>query len=515
MFKKFEIINRLKALLAKKNVRAALLVLVAIVAINAFLGNDDESIATEPSKELVTLMTPVEYVGGQSLSLIGNVRAFKEAKVTSERSGRIVSVNVELGQTVPAGQILATLENASERASVLQAEGQYEAALAALAQSGVGVDEARNTVRNSQNTALSTFKGAYNTANGVLINSIDAFFSNPNSNLPGLRINGAGYTDKLNSDRVNFQTLFKNWEIKVNSLNTDSDLRSELEYAKSNVQQVINMVDNFITIFSNQNGSDRYTEAELQTFSSTFTGLRSSLISLNSQVDSALNDLQSADETLRRAELSASGSIASASDAQVKQALGSLRAAQANLAKTILRTPIAGTVNSINVRTGDFINSFYEVGVIANNSALEVVTYVSDVERNLITEGDQVLIEGKYEGVITQISPAVDNITKKIEVRIATEGTDIFNGDTVRITKEVTDAVSENSIVQVPLTAVKFERENGFIFKVIDNKLVQQSVELGKILGSSVEIKTGLSLDDEFVVDVRGLIDGEEVEVTK
>ena len=48
---------------------------------------------------------------------------------------------------------------------------------------------------------------------------------------------------------------------------------------------------------------------------------------------------------------------------------------------------------------------------------------------------------------------------------------------------------------------------------VEDNTLVAIPVEVGQTQGSSVEIVQGLSSDRQIVVDVRGLVEGEKVEV--
>jgi multidrug efflux pump subunit AcrA (membrane-fusion protein) len=225
--------------------------------------------------------------------------------------------------------------------------------------------------------------------------------------------------------------------------------------------------------------------------------------------------MESATDTAKRANLTASGGTSSAADARIKQALGSLLAAQANFAKTVLRTPISGTVNSLNIKQGDFINSFVKVAEVANNNALEIVTFVSDKEREVLFIGDTVLIENQYEGLVTQIAPAIDSATRKTEVRIATENTNIKNGETVTISKEIAASETKNTTVNIPLTAVKFEIENGFIFDAVDGKLVQKPVKLGIIRGDSVEITEGLSATDPFVVDARGLLVGSEVTTTQ
>lgn len=514
-----QIINRIKEILKLDHKHAKKVVIVLVLAAGtAILSNyftNDATNGIEVPRPIVTLTTSSEYAGNSTLSVIGTVRAFSEALITTEVAGRVTGVNVDLGQVVHAGAVLATLENASERAALLTAQGVYEAALAAAAQNDVGVDQSATALTSAEDGAVSTFMSAYTTINGTVINSIDTFFSSPDARVPGLKIDGQGLTGELNTERVAYQALLEGWLDKVNTINNDSDLESELKYAKVNVERTIRLIDTFMHLFNNQDNNSRYSDAELLAFSSTYTNLRATLIGTESGIDSALNRLQSALNELVKSELAATGGSVSVADAQVKQAQGSLASAQANLNKTILRTPISGTVNSILIRQGDFVNSFTKVAEVANNNALEIVTYVSDIEKNLLNIGDKVLIEDEFEGIVTQIAPALNSETRKTEVRVATDSSEIDNGDTVRLTKKSTEDNNPNSKIFVPLTAIKFSQEDGFMFTVVDGILVENPVELGRITGGSVQVTKGLTATDQFVLDVRGMVTGEEVEIKK
>lgn len=488
------------------------LVLIVVALFFAFGGQSETETITSDSKPVVEVASATTLGGEQSVSLVGTVRAFSEAEITSEASGRVTSVNAVLGQTVPAGFVLATLENAAEQAAVLQAEGVYESALAASAQSTVGVAEANTALTNTKNSAITTVSSAYNTVNGIVRNNIDIFFANPDAKVPGLKIDGRGKTASLNSERVAFQTLLNDWQTRVTSLDVNDDLEAETELSIQRVDRTIALIDVFLTLFTDPDADKAYSDAELLSFSTTFTNLRSSLEGTKSALNGSIAALANAEDVVRRASISASGSTTSASDAQVKQALGALRAAQANLSKTILRTPISGTVNALPIRVGDFVGNQAVVARVANNNALEVVTYVGDQELSAFIEGAPVMIEGKYEGIVTEVAPAVDPNTRKTEVRIALESTEVQNGETVSISKsfELTDT---NQPIVIPLSAVKFEIEDGKIFVVEDGKLVAKSVELGAVRGGSVVITNGLTATDEFVLDARGLTKGTEVEV--
>ncbi len=514
------IIERFRPWWGRKVVRGFFVVaLLLIIGVVALSGNSEEvaEVSAEPTAPSVQVTSMATYNGASSLSLIGTARAFTEAQVTAERAGRVVAVNVTLGQTVAAGQIIALLESASERAAVTQAEGAYEAAQAATAQSGVGVDEANNNLVNTQNAAITTVRNSFTTVQGVIVNNIDSFFSNPNGMIPGLRINGRGNTSFLNSERVAYQTLLPEWQTETNTLQADG-LTVALTEAQVRVQRTLTLVDTFISIFTDQSSGTSYTDEELQSFSTTFSGLRSTLLATLSSLEQAESSLLAAEDGVKRAQIASSGGTTSAADAQIKQALGALQAAQANLAKSVLRSPISGTVNALDIRTGDFVGSFTTIATVANNAALEVVTFVGDGERAQFEVDNEVTINDRFAGRVVAVSPALDPITRKTEVRIAIEDTTIANGDTVRITTASTTGASllDESVPRlIPLTAVKFSATDGIVFVVEDSRLVERRVELGEIRGSSVVVESGLETDTRFVRDARGLVAGETVDVAE
>lgn len=514
-----KIITQAKTLLIKKPIYLISLVLILIIIINLTgIFNDAELTDAQVSEStpIVTLISAREYTGSSPINLIGTIRPVAEANITTERSGRVVNVPVKLGDSVRTGQIIASLENASEQASVLQAQGVYEAALANSASNDVGLDQAKTALNSAKQKAVSTFKSTYNTINGLILNSIDPFFSNPNTPLIGLRISGKGYTATLNNERKSYQSLLPEWQQRANNLNTKSNLVSELNYALDQVKKTINFIDTFIVVLNSQTRDSQYSETELQSLIANFTGLKGNLLSIEVEIENSLNGLTNAENNLRRAEVSSSGSSISLVDAQVKQALGTLRAAEANLAKTILRSPINGTINNLSVKTGDFVNAFTSIAKVANNDALEIITFVNESEKSLFAIGDEISIENKYSGIVTSIAPAIDPTTRKIEVRIITDNTNLTSGNTVRLIKQK-NIINDNSVdsqpLTIPLSAVKFELEDGYVFLVENSVLVAKPVTLGAIKNGSVIISTGLNFNDEFVLDARGLTAGTKVEV--
>jgi len=77
------------------------------------------------------------------LNASGYVTARRRATVSSKVTGKVVEVNVEEGMAVREGQVLARLDDSTQRAALALAEAQAEAARRALTENEVRLEEAR------------------------------------------------------------------------------------------------------------------------------------------------------------------------------------------------------------------------------------------------------------------------------------------------------------------------------------------------------------------------------------
>ena len=77
------------------------------------------------------------------LNATGYVTARRRATVSSKITGKVVQVNIEEGMAVKEGQVLARLDDETQRASVALAEAQAEAARRNVNESEVRLNEAR------------------------------------------------------------------------------------------------------------------------------------------------------------------------------------------------------------------------------------------------------------------------------------------------------------------------------------------------------------------------------------
>ena len=87
---------------------------------------------------------------------------------------------------------------------------------------------------------------------------------------------------------------------------------------------------------------------------------------------------------------------------------------------------------------------------------------------------------------MSNIAPAVDPTTKKVEIKIQTTATELSNGDTVRLSiagtePSDTDTSTVTTDIIVPITALKVETDRIIIFTISEaNVLEEHTIETKK-----------------------------------
>jgi len=474
----------------KKTVLVAAIVVVLLVVVLSGGDNKNEPQELQNKYPQVSLATVSELSRGSDITLIGTVESIDEARLEAESSGRITSVSVEIGDTVRAGQTIAQIENSSEYASLLQAEGSYEATLASIA--GTDID------------AVSTYKSVYITLDSIVRNTVDDQFTRPTTQYPGFKLDSLGQTSELTKERVAVEDILDSLAA-IQSSTTIKNVEERLQGLRVDTVRVADFVETLSYIVSRQDITNYFTQSDKDSTEAEFLTARNSLANAIQEIDNALNNIAKSQNST------------SSNDAAVKQALGVLKAAQAAYNKTIITTPIAGTVNSVAVKKGDFVNAFNPIAVIANNNALKITAYVNASESERIGQGTVVNIRNIGEGRVSRVAPAIDSATGKIEVQIQTESDQLTNGDVVSlsITPEVEPVTEMSGPIRVPLSALKLTTDKASVFTVENDLLVAHEVTLGDIQSDTAEILDGIDPSWDIVLDARGLSQGQRIQISE
>lgn len=454
--------------------------------------------SSTPSADAALRSVTVQSVGslsgnGDSVSVIGTVRSVAEADILAQAGGTVRAVHTQIGASVPAGFIIAELENATERAQVLQAQGAYDAAIAS--RNAVSPTDATATVRN-------TYRSVFSALDTLLHGDVDQFYGAATATGPRFLLNqGRIPLEQMSRRRGTIEQTINAQRAALPTVES-RDPESLLTEAQSDLTTIGALVDDIA-------------EAANRTDSNATPAQLAALAEARATISAENAAITAAREAYRAKSTTSTASV----DAGVKSALGSLRLAQASLEKSFVRAPIGGTVNFLPIRVGDYVTAFMHVATVANNGSLEIVTYVSESDRENISAGMKVRIDDKYDGIITTIAPALDPNTKQIEVHVAVSGkTDLVNGQSVRIAfadatvaKPTTPVVS--GPILLPLAAVKLSADKRVIFTVEDGRLVAHEVQIGDVRGDRIEITSGATTDMMIVTDARGLAEGQKVQI--
>lgn len=456
------------------------------------------------------------------LSLLGTVTSRNEATIRAESGGRIIAVYKKLGSYVQAGAILAELENSTERAQILQAEGAYEGAIAGKDIAAINKGSSQVSLEEAKNSARNAITSTYTILDDAIRTKTDIAWRNPQTREAKLAVTipDDKLVIQLESSRVNIEAILKERYAVNNLLNNNSDLLKELDSVSSEINIVINYLDSLSLAWNRALADGNASQAAIDGYKASTAGARTSVNAALSIVTGARNVLNSALSATKIAEKTSSVSgvdSGSSADAQVKSAIGNLRAAEARLEKTIIRSPINGTINSLSMNTGDFVSPYTEVAVVSNNGSLEVTAYVTADDANEISVGSSALIQGGATGKVTRIAPALDPKTNKIEIIIGiTSGTDkLINGASVniKVSRSFTTNKSE-AVLKIPLSAVKITPSGSIVFTVsTSSTLIAHNVIMGALFGDLVSIQEGISENMIIVTDARGLQEGITVTV--
>ena len=506
-----------------RQVLEAIVLLLIIIAIGRMFSGDKAEEVPEQANRVVTVAPVSDLANSDTeLPLLGTITSTSEATIRSESSGKLNRVYKKLGDYVTAGQIIAEFDNAAERAAVLQAEGAYDSAKAARDIARINSGNTASSLNDTKTNALNAIYSAYNSMDDVVRVKTDVYFNDPRFDdatfIPSIPDAQLKYS--VEAERKSIEKILVGRAARNKSLAVDSDLVGELNVIQNEVSTVKAYIDDLSSAMSKAVPDANYSQTSLDSAKAVLSVSRASIASAVSAVSASrtsLNSAIAAEQVAGKTSGTTSGSTATA-DANVKTALGAYNAALARLENTVIRSPISGTLNSLSIRTGDFISAFTQVAVVSNNGALEVVTYVTEDDAKRIQVGNSVLIDNTTKGIVTRIASAIDPSTKKIEVRVGLtdKNSSLVNGQSVRIviTKEKQVVTTNSGPITIPISALKLTPNGAYVFTVsATSSLVAVPVKEGAILGDQIQILSGLLGTESIVTDARGLKEGMTVTI--
>ncbi|HHY76623.1 MAG TPA: efflux RND transporter periplasmic adaptor subunit [Firmicutes bacterium] len=227
--------------------------------------------------------------------------------------------------------------------------------------------------------------------------------------------------------------------------------------------------------------------------------------SLEIAYEQALNAYESAKQSLESCERQIEEQ-----HLRVEQARLNVKDRENAAGKLVVTSPIDGKVISLSVEPGDEVSASEVVAEVVSVSPLTVVIPVDELDVAAIAIGQRAAVEidalpGKvFEGVVSRIAHEgkVQQGITNYDVTIEIEAEEVRLGMSAKATISVS---SKEDVLVVPVEAVFWENNQAYVTKLEDGRAVKTRVKVGVQNDLYAEIASGLEEGDEIVVS--GLTD--------
>jgi HlyD family secretion protein len=432
----------------------------------------------------VTFIKPTIEPMTVELTLNGPIRTLDDVDIGSKLAGRIVSVSVQEGSTVRAGQVLARVDSASLTQQIMQAQAGVAAALSAKQQAAIQAQ-----VSPQQSMAA--------------IRQAEAAVAQAQAQLDLVQ---AGARSQ---DVARFRET-------VNSA------KSALDKAKVDL-------DRAKKLYAGDAISKADVDAAQLGYDTTLSTYRSALEAYDAIVEGARpQEIRQAQEAVRQAQEQLRLARANAvnddikkqqvtqADAQLRQAQATLRLAQQQLSEASIVSPIDGYVTGKPAKVGQVVSPGSVVASIVSLSGVYFEGQVPETEIANVQVGQTATITldaipGRtFTGSIIAIDPKAESLGRLFAARIALQSPGnvvkpgMFGQAVLRL-KSIPNAVT------LPLGAIKKEGDKSYVFTKNGEVARRMQVQIGHQEGEVVQV-VGLPANVEVILGGKDLVqDGSKI----
>ncbi|TLV00273.1 efflux RND transporter periplasmic adaptor subunit [Dyadobacter luticola] len=183
-----------------------------------------------------------------------------------------------------------------------------------------------------------------------------------------------------------------------------------------------------------------------------------------------------------------------------------------------IQAPISGRIVKKNIEPGEFVNVGTSLGTVLDVSRLKVQVMVGENDVYKLKEGQHVQVAAdinpnKIDGVISYIAPQGDE-SHNYPVEIVIKNAGQLRAGTF-VSVSFLQKTSQQSLL-IPRSALVESIRNPYVYVVENNVAKQRKIEVGRELGSNIEVLSGLKSGETVITTGQiNLSDGAAVNVTK
>ena len=193
----------------------------------------------------------------------------------------------------------------------------------------------------------------------------------------------------------------------------------------------------------------------------------------------------------------------------------------AQFAYSNITAPFSGVVTSKTVEVGDMANPGQPLISIEAPGKFKVIAMVPETEISQIKVGTPVHVDVKsigktISGKVTEVSSSARHTGGQYLVEVALDKTevDILSGMFTTVNFPV-EKITQSDMVLLPKDALVTNGQLSGVYTISDNNTaVLRWLRLGKTFGDQVEVLSGLSPEETYIVSAEGkLFNGAKVSV--
>lgn len=487
--------------------RAVLIVVVVILAGGGGYWYVKSSEA--PSFTAVTAQTGNVV---ESLDEPGTVLAENSADLSFQTPGQITVLNVQEGDVVSAGTVLASLDTSALNAAAEQANAAVAAAQANLSQlqSGTRPEQLaiEQTAVQNASTSLDVEVGsAYAAATDAIQNQTDNFFTSPNTNNPIFIVPVADSQTVIDiqSQRAVIGGSLAAWYAAMNATTTDETALATT--ALSSLQQIASYLNTLAIAVDSATTNGNISAAMLAGFKVDVATARTEVNAGITALTGDQSALADAEGQLALGEAGATPQDIQAQQAVVLQAQAAAASAQVALQHAQLIAPFDGSVENLTAQIGQVVAPGAPMLTLVNSGGLKIQTYVSEADVAKIKTGDQANITLDafgtgtiFPATVTTIASAETQVNGSSAYEVDLHFTNPNGSIKDGMTGNVNIVVGEDdNVVEVPSRLVINSGNDYFVLVEKNGASVQHPVTIGLVGDNGMtEITSGVTAGESL-----------------
>lgn len=491
----------LKRIVKKKRTWFILGVVLIVLSIIVFKPNDNV-------KNVVSEVAKISDLK-QTVLATGQVVSNTDLNLSFNTTGTVKDIKVKVGDKVKAGQVLATLDQGGEAASLTSARGALAAAQARLKRTleGASYEEVALSETILNQTKLTQNTLVENAYQNLLNSTPEAVPEDGTSDYAAPIISGTyslGKEGKIYLDMY-YSSGGRSFTI--------SGLVEGVGLVDTITPQAIGNSGLYIKFpeSSNNNISKWVIEIPNKKAANYLTNYNAYQLTL-SQAKATI-DQREAELALKKS--SARGSDIDLANADILSAEGQYQAALARYNNTIIKAPVEGTVTRIDIKVGELTQALKSVIILQDVSNIYLETNINEANINSLSVGMPVDItydsfgtDKIFKGTIAKIDPSSTIVSGVVnyKVTVSTEQiSELRPGMTANMTIKVKE---KNNVIAIPSRSIITKDNGDRVVRIVTNTKNKNYKSVPVVTGLEgdgglVEVLSGISSGDEFVVLIK------------